>query len=159
MKFLPLGALLCLAACSPDNLAGSWRPNRVSDWYETGRVMKPKREILSAVRETIIRQGFTIEDYDETSGVITSAWNVQLSSRFREGTRSMVEAEVLPEDDAFNVRVRSYLDVNNEDKNPSIPEKATWIAAGISEKHKDRIANAAIRLQSQLKLKLIGLGQ
>jgi hypothetical protein len=159
MKSLASVALAFLGACAVEGISDSLYETRASAWLETGKVLKPRAEILSTVRQAMVRQGYTIELSDDDAGRLRTGWVVQLSARFREGTRSMLEAEVYPLDGGgFNVRVRSWLDINNENKNPSMAEKATWIGAGQSEKHKDRIPDAAIKLQSLLKVRFFGLG-
>lgn len=165
MKRFTAALLLLLAAgCSSgpitDFQAGGLAANRVSGWYETGQVLKPRNDIARTVRELLTRQGYTVPDFDADSEMISTAWDVNLSPRFREGTRTRIDVEIVPLDrGGFNIRSRSWLEVNNEMQNPSNPDKAVWVGAGISEKHRDHIPEPAMRFHSMLRLRLFGLNQ
>lgn len=156
--------LLPLAACSSgivtDFQAGGLAANRVSGWYETGQVIKSREDLARTCRELLTRQGYYVSNFDEKADRIVTEWDVNLSPRFREGTRTKMEVEIIELDrGGFNIRSRSWFEVNNEMQNPSIPEKAVWVGAGISDKHKDRIPEPAMRFHSMLRLRLFGLNQ
>ena len=164
MNRLALFLFLPLAACGSvgpnDFTAGSFAANRVSGWFETGQVMKPRADLARTVRELLARQGYTVSNFDEKAERIETEWDVQLSPRFREGTRTKMEVMIVPLDrGGFNVLSRSWFEINNEMQNPSIPEKAVWVGAGVSDKHKDRIPEPAMRFHSMLRLRLFGLNQ
>lgn len=161
MKHFACLLVLALAGCVvQDFTAGGLAANRVSDWYETGQVIKPREDLARTIRELLTRQGYVTPDFDEKAERIVTEWDVQLSPRFREGTRTKMEVQIVPLDrGGFNIRSRSWFEVNNEMQNPSIPEKAVWVGAGISDKHKDRIPEPAMRFHSMLRLRLFGLNQ
>jgi hypothetical protein len=131
--------------------------DRTSDWYETGQVRKSKADIARTVRELILRQGYQTPEFDVEDRLET-AWDVRLATRWREGVRSKLEAEILPhESGGFNVRVRCTMEVNENQSQPGIAERAQWVGAGVSEKHKVRIPEPAIKIQTQLKNRFFGL--
>jgi hypothetical protein len=126
-----------------------------SDWLDTGEVRKPREEIARTVRELIVRQGYPPTEFDGDR--LETTWDVHLSPRFREGYRTKLEAEIVPLDSGgFNVRVRSTMEINNNQQGNMI-EKADWIGAGASEKHKAHIADEAVKIRSTLKLRFFGL--
>lgn len=128
-----------------------------SEWYETGQVRKPKSDIARTVRELILRQGYQTPEFDADNRLET-AWDTHLATRWREGFRSKLEVEIVPyETGGFNVRVRSHMEVNENEHQPAIAERAKWVGAGISEKHKVRIPEPAIKIQTQLKNRFFGL--
>ena len=159
MKQVGLLALALLAGCVTDEISGMGA-RRVSSWYDTGQVKKPREDLARTVREMMARQGYNVPDFNEKKGWIESDWVVSLSPRYREGYRTKIQAEIEPMDDGgYNVRVRSWMEINNASINPSDPERAVWIGAGVSDKHKDRIAEPALKLFSTLRLRLFGLNQ
>jgi len=132
--------------------------DRTSAWYETGAVRKPLPEIARTVQETLIRQGYTVPAFDPQSGHLESGWNTSMSPRFRESVRTMVEVEMIAvETGGFNVRVRSAMEINDSSTHPGDADHASWVGAGVSEKHRDRIPESAIKLQNVLKLRFFGL--
>jgi hypothetical protein len=132
--------------------------DRCSEWYETGAVQKPLPEIARTVHEAILRQGFEMPSFDERSGHLETAWNTSMSPRFRESTRTMLEVDIVALDKGgYNVRIRSYMEINDSSAHPGEADKASWVGAGASEKHKQHISEAALRLHSVLKLRYFGL--
>ena len=155
MKHNALLLLLLLAGCGQS--AWGLMADKTSDWYETGQVRKSKEDIARMVRELILRQGYQTPEFD-ASGRLETSWENRLATRWREGYRTKLEAEILPaEAGGFNVRVRCTMEINENTSQPAIPERAEWVGAGISEKHKVRIPEPAIKIQTQLKNRFFGL--
>lgn len=145
-----LGGCWFLEVAAP--LTGS-----TSDWYETGSVRKPRREIYDLVVSTAKRQGFRVSARDPEFLWMETDWDVHLSTHWREGFRTKLEVELVPEDrGSVNVRVRSRREINDNAKNPVIEGQAMWIPAGMSEKQKARIPEPAMRLHQSLKLTFFG---
>jgi hypothetical protein len=156
MKNAALLLLVALAGCGQS--AWGLMAERTSDWYETGPVRKSKDDVARTVRELILRQGYQTPEFD--SDRLETSWETRLATRWREGYRTKLEAEILPaESGGFNVRIRSTMEINENQSNPAIPERAEWVGAGISEKHKVRIPEPAIKIQTQLKNRFFGLNQ
>ena len=136
----------------------SLMPDRTSDWYETGSVQKPLPDIAQAVRELVTRQGYEIPAFDAQSGRIETAWDTRMSPEWREGTRTMIQVEIVPAPTGgYTIRVRSTLEINENQAQPMSPTMATWVGAGVSEKHKIHIPEPAMRLQTMLKLRFFGM--
>lgn len=133
-------------------------PDRTSDWFATGTVNKPLPELAQEVRDLVLKLGYSIPSFDAQSGRIESDWDVRLSPEWREGTRSMVEVEISPAPSGgYAVRVRSSLEVNENQSKPMNADGATWVGAGVSEKHKAHIPEPAMRLNTMLKLRFFGM--
>ena len=155
MKQHALLLLALLAGCGQS----IWGLNaeKTSEWYETGAVRKSKEDVARTVRELILRQGYQTPEFNADNRIETG-WETRLATRWREGFRTKLEAEILPgEAGGFNVRVRCTMEVNDNSAQPAIPERAQWVGAGISEKHKVRIPEPAIKIQTQLKNRFFGL--
>ena len=159
MKQVGLLALAFLSGCAADEISGVGA-RRMSSWYDTGQVKKPREDLARTVRELMARQGYNVPDFNEKKGWIESDWDVSLSPRYREGYRTKLQVEIEPLDEGgYNVRIRSWMEINNASINPSDPERAVWIGAGVSDKHKDHIAEPALKLFTTLRLRLFGLNQ
>jgi len=157
MKHLPVLALSLMASCS-GWLGGSMYADRTSEWYETGTVRKSREDIARTVRELLLRQGYQTAEFDPAQERAETAWDAHYSTRWREGFRTKMEAEILPvASGGFNVRVRSTMEINDNDSSASIPERAKWVGAGVSEKHRDHIPDQAIRVHTLLKNRFFGL--
>jgi hypothetical protein len=159
MKPLASLILALLAGCSvvgPNDFAGAAGANRTSPWYETGQTLKPRDEIEKTVKDLIVRCNYQAPDIDRNGYVMTD-WDVRLSPRWREGFRSRLEVEIVPLDRGFNVRTRSWMEVNNNSVAPSDPNKVEWVGAGVTDRHADRINEAALRFHNMLKFRLFGL--
>ena len=155
MKTLALLLLVVLAGCGQS--AWGLMADRTSDWYETGPVRKSREDVARTVRELILRQGYQTPEFNVDNRLETG-WETRLATRWREGYRTKLEAEILPaEAGGFNVRVRCTMEINENTSQPAIPERAEWVGAGISEKHKVRIPEPAIKIQTQLKNRFFGL--
>jgi len=155
MKQHALLLLALLAGCGQS----IWGLNAetTSEWYETGPVRKSKEDVARTVRELILRQGYQTPEFDPADRLETG-WETRLATRWREGFRTKLEAEILPaEAGGFNVRVRCTMEVNDNSTQPAIPERAQWVGAGISEKHKVRIPEPAMKIQTLLKNRFFGL--
>ncbi|MBI3856056.1 MAG: hypothetical protein HY293_10245 [Planctomycetes bacterium] len=151
---LPLLSTSCLS----DILGGSMGADRTSNWYETGVVRKPREELARNVKELLLRHGFQTAEFDAANERVETSWDVRLSTLWREGYRTKVEVEILPGDlGGFNVRVRSTMEINDNEKSPAIPERARWVGAGVSDKHKSRIPDTAIKINTLLKNRFFGL--
>ena len=110
-----------------NSLLSGMASERTSEWFETGQVRKSREDIARAVRELIVRQGYEAPDFDASADRIETSWDTHLSIRFREGFRTMIEAEILPvEAGGFNVRVRSTMEINDNDLQCNIAERAAW---------------------------------
>jgi hypothetical protein len=153
--------LLPLSGCVVNDLtSGALAANRCSRWFETGEVRRSQEDLARTIRELLTRQGYKTPDFDATKTWIETDWEVNLSPRYREGTRFKIEVEILPlGGNSFNVRSRSWFEVNNEMQHPTDLDKAVWVGAGASEKHRDHIPEPAMRFHSQLQLRLFGLNQ
>jgi hypothetical protein len=140
-------------------IGGSLAADRESNWYETGQVLNRSRdEIARTVKELLLRQGYLTAEFDVALERASTCWDTQYSTRWREGVRTMMEAEILPHHlGGFNVRVRSIMEVNDNENMPSVPERARWVGAGVSEKHKTHIPNQAIKLHTLLKHRFFGM--
>lgn len=148
-----------LGACSmSDMLSGAMGADKTSEWYETGTVLKPRADIVASVRQLLLRQGYPTAEFDPGQERVETGWDTHYSTRWREGYRTKVEAEIVPAGSGgFNVRVRSTMEINDNENQAGIPERARWVGAGVSERHKVRIPDAAIKLQTQLKNRFFGL--
>src|SRR5712675_895843 len=107
MRRLP--ALLCLLLTGCFLFRPGSATEKVSNWYEVGTVLKPKEEITRAIREMVTRNGYQIPQFDAAATSLATDWDVHLSTRYHEGYRTMIEAELRPPEigGGFNVRVRS----------------------------------------------------
>jgi hypothetical protein len=150
--------LLTLSLSSCGLIGGSLAAERASDWYETGQVKKSREEIVRVLRELILRQGYLTAEFDPEQQRGESSWDTHFSVRWREGFRTKVEAEILPlPSGGFNVRVRSLMELNDNDSTPIAPERAQWVGAGVSDKHKIHIADQALKLHTLLKNRFFGM--
>jgi hypothetical protein len=157
MTRLMLILLPLLTACS-GFLGGSMAAESTSEWYETGQVRKNRDEVLRIVRELLLRQGYLTAEVDPTQARVETGWDARYSTRWREGYRTKLEAEILPLDSGgFNVRVRSTMELNDNDSAPAIAERAKWVGAGVSEKHRPHIPDQAIKVHMLLKNRFFGL--
>ncbi len=151
-----LPALLTSGCFFPDvasSVAGS-----ASDWYETGPVKRPHEEITRATRDIVSRQGYTVTTFDEREGRLETDWVTNMSSHWREGFRTKIEAEfVRVPGSGTKIRVRSRREVNDESRNPMAAERARWISAAFDEKQKPKIPEPAIRIDQLLKFKFQGM--
>ncbi len=155
MNRLALVLPLLLWGCTISDIYHGGAPMKTSDWYETGEVRKSREDIARTVRELLLRQGYAPPEFDDDS--LETPWDVHLSPRWREGYRTKIEARIVPlGSGGFNVRIRSTMEINNSDYG-NMAEKADWIGAGASEKHKAHIADEAVKIHSTLKLRLFGL--
>lgn len=148
-----------LGGCMPGEVLAGAGAERHSEWFETGPVRKPKDELLRLVRDLMLRQGYQVPYPEPNGNTLESGWDTHLSPRYREGYRSKIEAEIVPVEGSgggLNVRVRSTLEINDNTAYPGIAEQAQWVAAGISDKHRPRIPEPAMKLHQVLKLKLFG---
>jgi hypothetical protein len=158
MKRFACLLLPLLCACSMHESPFGLMADRTSDWYETGPVRKPREEIARTIRELLLRQGYVTTEFEGGSERIETGWDAHLSPRWREGYRTKVDAEILPAGPgAWNVRVRSSMELNDNVVHPSSAEQATWVGAGISDKHKPDIPGPAIKLHTLLKNRFFGL--
>lgn len=157
MTRLAFLVLPLLAACG-EFIGGSMGAESTSNWYETGQVRKNRDEIARIVRELLLRQGYQTAECDAAQERVETCWDAHYSMRWREGFRTKLEAEILPvPSGGFNVRVRSTLELNDNASSSAIPERAKWVGAGVSEKHKPRIPDQAIRVHMLLKNRFFGL--
>jgi hypothetical protein len=147
-----------LSGCMIHETPFGFMADKTSDWYETGPVRKPHEEIARTIRELLLRQGYATPEFDGVSEGIQTGWDVHLSTRWREGYRTKIDAEIVPVGTgAFNVRVRSWMELNDNVVHPGIGEQATWVGAGVSDKHKSSIPEPAIKLHTLLKNRFFGL--
>lgn len=139
-------------------LGGSVGAESTSNWYETGQVRKKREEIIQVVRDLLLRQGYLAAEVDAAQERIETGWDSRYSTRWREGYRTKLEAEILPlASGGFNVRIRSTMELNDNDSAPGVPERAKWVGAGVSEKHKTHIPDQAIKVHMLLKNRFFGL--
>ncbi len=130
-----------------------------SDWYEVGPVRKPVDEVMKAAHFYLVRSGYVIPAYNPADLWFETSWDTHMSSHWREGFRTKVEVEFEEQANGSTLaRIRSYREYNEESKQPMIEEKAKWIGASVEEKQVPLIPEPAIKLQQQLKMKFIGLG-
>ena len=149
--------LLALCSCS-GFLGGSMGAESISEWYETGQVRKNRDEIVRIVRELLLRQGYLTAEFDPAQQRAETCWDAHYSPRWREGYRTKLEAEILPlASGGFNIRIRSTMEVNDNDSSAAIPERAKWVGAGVSEKHKPHIPDQAIKVHTLLKNRFFGM--
>ena len=149
--------LTLLPLCGCGIIGGSLGAESTSDWYETGQVRKNRDDIVRIIRELLLRQGYLTAEFDAAQVRAETSWDARYSPRWREGYRTKLEAEILPLDSGgFNIRVRSTMEVNDNESSAAIPERAKWVGAGVSEKHKPRIPDQAIKLHMLLKNRLFG---
>jgi hypothetical protein len=160
MKRLSGLALALLFGCGTADEISGLGARRMSSWYETGQVKKPHEDLARTVRDLMSRQGYNVPDFDAKKDWIETDWVVNLSPRYREGFRTKLQSELVADEfGGINIRVRSWMEINNASINPTDPGRAVWIGAGVSDKHKDRISEPAIKLFSTLRLRLFGLNQ
>jgi hypothetical protein len=163
MKRFASLALALLAGCSaigPNDFAGAAGANRTSQWYETGPVTKPREEIVKNVRDIVVRCGYPNPDIDTRTESFTTDWDVQMAPKWRESFRSRLEIEIVPlGNGSYNVRSRSWMEVNNNSVAPSDPNRAEWVGAGVTNRHADRIPEQALKFHTMLKFRLFGLNE
>jgi len=159
MKHLTASLLLLLSGCVVNEIAAGAGANRTSPWYETGPVQKPREDLVRTIRELITRNGYSVSNFDASAQMIETDWDYQMSPRYRESFRTRLQVEIVPLDGGFNVFTRSWMEVNNTSTHPSDPDRAVWVGAGVTDRHKDQINEAAIKFHSQLKIRLFGLTQ
>jgi hypothetical protein len=159
MKRFAWMVLPLMTSCSlSDLLSGAVAQEKTSQWYETGQVRKTRSDIAHIIRELLLRQGYQTAEFDAAQERAETAWEAHYSPRWREGYRTKVEAEILPLDSGgFNVRVRSIMEINENENSAAIPERARWVGAGVSEKHKPHIPDQAIKVHMLLKTRFFGL--
>jgi len=137
-------------------IGGSMYTERTSDWYETGQVRKSRDEVVRVVREVLLRQGYRTLEFDASEAQAETGWDVHYSTMWREGIRTRLQAEILPmASGGFNVRVRCTMEINDNDS--GVPERAQWVGAGVSDKHRPHIPDQAIKVQMLLKNRFFGM--
>lgn len=155
-----VACLPLFGGCAIETALSDMGARESSDWYESGKVEKSREDIARTVRDLMTRQGYQAPDFDASSPKIVSAWDTHLSTRFREGIRTMIEAEILPvESGGFNVRIRSTMEVNDNDNQCNIAERAKWIPAGAVDKWKPHIPEPAMRLITMIRYRFFGMTQ
>jgi hypothetical protein len=160
MKHLPAALALSLLAGCVQDIAGAVGANRTSPWYETGDVLKSRDELTKMVRELIDRCGYKVPESQENGDYFVTEWDTRMSPHWRESFRSKLEIEIVSSGNGqFNVHTRSWMEVNNNMVAPSDPNKAEWVGAGVTDRHKDRINEPALRFHNMLKFRLFGLNQ
>jgi len=152
-------ALALLSGCIVNEIAAGAGANRTSPWYETGEVRIAREDLLRTIRELISRNDYVISNLDTNANQIETDWDVHMSPHFRQSYRSKLEIELVPGPGGFNVRTRSWMEINNNSPHPSDIDRAEWVGAGVSDRHKDRISEPAMRFHSMLKIRLFGLNQ
>jgi hypothetical protein len=159
MSRLTVLLLVLLPGCSftVSDVFNGGAMSKTSEWLETGEVRQSHEDVARTVREQLTRLGYPPTEFVDER--IETPWDVHLSPRYREGYRTKVEAQILTlGPGAFNVRVRSTIEINNA-QSEGTSERPDWIGAGASEKHKAHIADEAVKLNSTLKLRFFGLNQ
>jgi hypothetical protein len=147
--------LALLTGCTVSDILHGGAYGKTSEWMDTGEVSKPRDEVARTVRELLLRQGYPAPDFDGDR--IETPWDTHLSPRFREGYRTKIEVELVALGTGrTNVRVRSTMEINNAQE-ATLSQRADWIGAGASEKHKAHIGDEALKIQSTLKLRFFGL--
>jgi hypothetical protein len=115
---------------------------------------------MTTTRDVIVKQGYIVGPLDTAERRIESAWDIHLSSHWREGNRTKLEATWEPSaPGAYLIRVRSYTELNNNSKQPLSQQQAEWIGASLDKKWEARMNDPAQRFQTMLKLRFFGLGQ
>ena len=141
---------LALAGCLVPEVFGT----SVSEWHVVGPVRRPPEEVVQITRDTLARS-YRLLPAEPGQARVETDWEVHLSSHWREGYRTKVEAEFERHDSGgILVKIRSYREINDNARNPTVPEQAKWIAAEVDEKHKDKVSEPAVRLRQLLKFKL-----
>lgn len=138
-----------------EDLAGT----ATSSWHSVGPVRKPLAEVMAVTRDIMVRQGYVVPPAAPAARRLETAWDVHLSSHWREGNRTKLEAEVEDAGGGFTIRLRSHTELNNNSKQPLSADQAQWIGASLDKKWEDRMEDPAKRFQTMLKLKFEGLGQ
>lgn len=151
-------ALLLLAAgCTPGEMLSGAGAERTSSWFEVPRTTKSRQEIIKISRELMVREGYNAAEFD-ADGRAETGWETNLSVHFREGFRTKLEVQISPAGPgAFNVQVRSTMEINDNVNDCMLASRAQWVAAGISDRQKPHIPDAAIKFHQLLKLRLIGM--
>ena len=156
-------ALALLAGCDvvgPSDFQGAAGAYRTSSWYECDPVKKPREELVRTIRDLITRCGYKAPDTDPDDGFYRTDWDVRMSPRYRESFRTRLDVELVRQESGeYIVRTRSWMEVNNNGVNPSDPNKAEWVGAGVTDRHKDRISEPALRFHNMLKFRLFGLNE
>ena len=149
---------LLLSGCFLLDITEPLAATSTSEWITVGKVDKPLTELNEITRNLMIKQGYPVPETPPDSQRLLSDWNVQLSSHWREGVRTRLEADFQPyADGSCEIQVRSYLEINDEPKHPMILDKARWMGASLDAKHAPKMSEPALRLQQMLKLKLFGM--
>ncbi len=151
--------LLSQAGCSllygVEHLGGT----STSDWFRVGPVAKPRAEVVATTRDVMVRQGYVVGPVAPAAARFESNWDVHLSSHWREGTRTKLEAEIEEAAGGIVVHVRSHTELNNNSKQPLSLEQAEWIGASLDAKWEERMNDPAARFKTMLKLRFFGLEQ
>lgn len=158
MRLLLVGLVPLLAGCFLLQWAEPLTLTSVSEWHELPRVDRPLDELSQMAHDLLARDGYKFADYRPGSHHLMTEWDVHLSSIFREGFRRKVEVFIQPvADKTFNIRIRSYREVNDDPKYPLMEDRASWMGATIDAKQGEKIPEPAIRLRQLMKYKLYGL--
>ena len=152
-------ALALLAGCIVNEIAAGAGASRTSPWYETGEVRIARADLIRTIRDLITRNDYVTSKFDADANPIETDWDVHMSPHFRQSFRSKLEIELVPTPGGFNVRTRSWMEINNNSPHPSDPDRAEWVGAGVSDRHEDRINEPAMRFHSMLKIRLFGFNQ
>lgn len=132
--------------------------SNVSEWYEIPRVKRPLEEIAQCTYDILARDGYKMPRFDPRGHMLETEWDVHLSSIFRQGFRQKVEVVFQPVSDrSYNVRFRSYREVNDDPKFPMMADRAVWMGATIDTKQGEQIPDPAIRLKQLLRYKIYGM--
>ena len=127
-------------------------------WYTVGPVRRDLAEVSTLTRDLILRHGFKIPEFNPRGTFIETEWKVQLSPRFREGIRTMLEVTFHSNAKGETlIRIRSHCEINDDSETPMLSNKAIWVGASIDEKQSARMNEPAMKLKQVLKLKLFGL--
>lgn len=120
MRFLP--ALALLAGCMAPEVP----------WQPMPAINRPAEEVLGIVRELLLKQGYTVttEEPFEGGTRLLTAWNTQLSPHWRQGKRRQIEISVVPVSGGCTLRLRTFLEINENLRHSSSPAHADWLPSG-----------------------------
>jgi hypothetical protein len=155
MRTILVALLLVPGGCFLTQAASPFLQSSATEWIEVGPILKSSDDILAAIRDAFRRTGLKEAPGGGPSGM-TSDWLVELSSKWRDGFRVMVETEILPlEPRGVKIRMREYREVNDNFNNPSRLEDAQWMPASIDERRRGKGGEYALRVMQIVKFRLV----
>jgi hypothetical protein len=131
-----------------------------SPWLELPALRIPHADLARKIREAIFRQEHQIQDLAEKPARILSDWNLHLEPYPKEGCRTRLEAEILPDEPGeFKVRVRAWRQFNDNSVDPMSQAQAKWKKGGLDPIHLKHIDPMGFRFFQSLRVSLLAFSR